>query len=163
MKTEMLRSMKFAFRALTLLFAETLVPVGAFSQGKELPAERHIIICIDGVGISTINKMREEGRFKLFRSPSHMISPFPSLTNAALGQIRIRVEDLQRLLAAPVPQARSALRRLRVRVTITYETMDYGAVNWGFQVAGQSGSATRNAIPRTVPPGASPSTRPGRW
>lgn len=48
---------------------------------------RHIIICVDGVGFSTIQKMRAEGRFKTFREPSRMISPFPTLTNLALSEI----------------------------------------------------------------------------
>jgi hypothetical protein len=51
------------------------------------PTARHIIICVDGVGFSTINKMRAKGHFKSFQSPSRMISTFPSLTNAALSRI----------------------------------------------------------------------------
>ncbi|HEY9401142.1 MAG TPA: hypothetical protein VIQ24_00515 [Pyrinomonadaceae bacterium] len=50
-------------------------------------AVRHLIICVDGVAFSTIEEMRAEGRFKLFRAPSRMIAPFPSLTNLALGEI----------------------------------------------------------------------------
>jgi hypothetical protein len=57
------------------------------SQTVNKPPSRHIIICVDGVGISTINKMRAQGHFKMFHSPSHMISTFPSLTNAALSKI----------------------------------------------------------------------------
>jgi len=49
--------------------------------------KRHIIVCVDGVGYSTIMKMREEGRFKLFQEPSRMISPFPTLTNLSLSAI----------------------------------------------------------------------------
>ncbi len=48
---------------------------------------RRIIICVDGVGFSTIQKMRAEGRFKSFREPSRMIAPFPTLTNLALSDI----------------------------------------------------------------------------
>ncbi|HJR07186.1 MAG TPA: hypothetical protein VJ842_08015 [Pyrinomonadaceae bacterium] len=48
---------------------------------------RHLIICVDGVAFSTIEEMRAEGRFKLFRAPSRMIAPFPSLTNLALSEI----------------------------------------------------------------------------
>lgn len=48
---------------------------------------RHIIICVDGVGYSTIMKMREKGRFKIFQEPSRMISPFPTLTNLSISQI----------------------------------------------------------------------------
>jgi hypothetical protein len=70
-----------------LLVAVALLPVEAVSQVKADSARRHIIICIDGVGISTINKMRAAGRFRMFHSPSHMISPFPSLTNGAMTNI----------------------------------------------------------------------------
>ncbi len=48
---------------------------------------RHIIICVDGVGFSTMEKMRAEGRFKMFRVPARMISPFPTLTNLAMTDI----------------------------------------------------------------------------
>ncbi len=72
---------------LTLSLAATLMPVAAFSQVNDPPAARHVIICVDGVGISTINRMRAEGRFKMFHPPSHMIAPFPSLTNAAMSEI----------------------------------------------------------------------------
>lgn len=48
---------------------------------------KHIIVCVDGVGYSTILKMREEGRFKMFQEPSRMVSPFPTLTNLSLSSI----------------------------------------------------------------------------
>jgi hypothetical protein len=51
------------------------------------PMVRHLIICVDGVAFSTIEEMRAEGRFKLFRAPARMVAPFPSLTNLALGEI----------------------------------------------------------------------------
>ncbi len=63
------------------------MPIDAFAQSEIASPARHIIICVDGVGISTINKMRADGRFKLFRPPSHMISTFPSLTNSAMSEI----------------------------------------------------------------------------
>lgn len=56
------------------------------AQERSKPV-RHIIICIDGVGFSTINKLRADGHFKEFRTPSRMISTFPSLTNQALTTI----------------------------------------------------------------------------
>jgi hypothetical protein len=68
-----------------MLLVSTLMPLKIFSQNK--PAARHVIICVDGVGISTISKMRAQDHFKLFHGPSHMISTFPSLTNAALSKI----------------------------------------------------------------------------
>ncbi len=57
------------------------------AKDVESAAVRHLIICVDGVAYSTIEKMRAEGRFKLFRQPARMIAPFPSLTNLALSEI----------------------------------------------------------------------------
>lgn len=48
---------------------------------------RHIIVCVDGVGFATIEQLRAEGRFTMFRAPSRMISSFPSLTNLAMTAI----------------------------------------------------------------------------
>ncbi len=64
----------------------TAQPVAARAQGAAVAA-RHIIICVDGVGFSTIQKMRAEGRFKSFGEPSRMISPFPTLTNLSMTDI----------------------------------------------------------------------------
>jgi hypothetical protein len=75
------------FRAFAVLLTSTSMPVETLPQTVNTPAARHVIICVDGVGISTINKMRAEGHFKQFQSPSRMISRFPSLTNAALSTI----------------------------------------------------------------------------
>jgi hypothetical protein len=75
------------FLLLTHLHALQL-PAQAFNLTEpDEAAVRHLIICVDGVAFSTIEEMRAEGRFKLFRSPSRMIAPFPSLTNLALGEI----------------------------------------------------------------------------
>lgn len=73
--------------ALVLLVA-SLMPLRATAQAlsPELPA-RHIIICVDGIGISTINKLRAEGYFQMFSAPSYMIAPFPSVTNLAMSEI----------------------------------------------------------------------------
>ncbi|HET6853220.1 MAG TPA: hypothetical protein VFH46_13020 [Pyrinomonadaceae bacterium] len=75
------------FRTVAVLLISTLMPLKILSQTVEKPAVRHVIICVDGVGFSTISKMHANGHFKLFRPPSHMISTFPSLTNAALSRI----------------------------------------------------------------------------
>lgn len=48
---------------------------------------RHVIVCVDGVGLSLVRKMRAEGHFKMFGEPSHMIAPFPTLTNLAMSDI----------------------------------------------------------------------------
>ena len=74
-------------RALAILLISTLMPLQILSQVVDKPAARHVIICVDGVGLSTISKMRAKGHFKIFHPPSHMISTFPSLTNAALSKI----------------------------------------------------------------------------
>lgn len=73
--------------ALAVCLTATLMPVEMISQTVDNEAKRHVIICVDGVGFSTIAKMRVEGDFKMFRPPSHMISTFPSLTNAALSTV----------------------------------------------------------------------------
>ena len=75
------------FRALAILLTSTLMPLEILSQVAPKPAVRHVIICVDGVGFSTISNMRAKGHFKMFHHPSHMISTFPSLTNAALSKI----------------------------------------------------------------------------
>jgi len=51
------------------------------------PATRHLIICVDGVGFSTLEKLRAEGKFGDFRQPSRMIAPFPTLTNVSMSEI----------------------------------------------------------------------------
>lgn len=76
-----------SFRALALLLMATLMPLEILAQVVDKPAPRHVIICVDGVGFSTISKMRAKGQFKTFHAPSRMISTFPSLTNAAMSEI----------------------------------------------------------------------------
>ncbi|HEX8141832.1 MAG TPA: hypothetical protein VF553_04495 [Pyrinomonadaceae bacterium] len=49
--------------------------------------KRRLIICVDGVGFSLIEKMRRDGRFQSFHAPSRMIAPFPTLTNVAMTEI----------------------------------------------------------------------------
>jgi len=56
-------------------------------DAKRVQGLRHLIVCVDGVGFSTIEKMRAKGRFGKFQSPARMISPFPSLTNLSLSEI----------------------------------------------------------------------------
>jgi hypothetical protein len=57
------------------------------THAQEALPQRHLIICVDGVGFNTIEKMRAEGRFKSFRQPAHMIAPYPSLTDVSLSEI----------------------------------------------------------------------------
>jgi hypothetical protein len=79
----MTRQINYGIAVLLLFLTST--PTRSFSQ--EPKSERHIIICVDGVGISTINKLRTKGHFKMFRPPSRMVSTFPSLTNQAISTI----------------------------------------------------------------------------
>lgn len=78
---------KLTGATLLLLLIASLMPPSATAQALKQQRARHIIICIDGVGISTINKLRAEGRFQMFAAPSYMISPFPSVTNPAMSEI----------------------------------------------------------------------------
>lgn len=79
---------KQAFRFVPLLLlVASLVPVRVAAQPARSEGPRHIIICVDGVGISTIKRLRAEGRFQMFEEPSYLISAFPSLTNAAMTEI----------------------------------------------------------------------------
>ena len=87
MRSIFLRSRSLVFSALATLLMASLMPLDTLSQVVQKPDARHVIICIDGVGISTISRMRAKGHFKSFHRPSHMISTFPSLTNAALSTI----------------------------------------------------------------------------
>src|SRR5688572_16183828 len=75
------------FHGLAISLTSAVMPLKMLSQTVNESTARNVIICVDGVGISTISKMRAEGRFKRFHSPSRMISTFPSLTNAALSEI----------------------------------------------------------------------------
>lgn len=82
-------------RFVALLFIFAIFSRGAGAQvipsikpfKNEPRAARHLIICVDGVGFSMIEKMRAEGRFRDFGVPSRMISPFPTLTNVAMTEM----------------------------------------------------------------------------
>lgn len=65
------------------------------AQEKNAAARRHLIICVDGVGFSLIEKMRSEGRFKQFRQPARMIAPFPTLTNVSMSEILMPVGAIE--------------------------------------------------------------------
>lgn len=79
-----------AFVLVLIFVAATCVgfpPASVAEQGRSATASRHLIICVDGVGFSLIEKMRREGSFKQFGAPSRMIAPFPTLTNVAMTEI----------------------------------------------------------------------------
>jgi hypothetical protein len=73
-----------------LVLSSVLSSLAAAQTGGVKPTTtptRQIIICVDGVGFTTIQKMRAEGRFKAFRDPARMVAPFPSLTNVSIARI----------------------------------------------------------------------------
>ena len=74
------------YYAIALALILSLTPARALSQ-EVSSRKRHIIICVDGVGISTISKLQAEGHFKMFRKPSRLITTFPSLTNQAISTV----------------------------------------------------------------------------
>jgi len=51
--------------------------------GSECP---HFVIVLDGVPYKLIHELYEQGRFRLFRPPSRLISCFPSMTDLALAR-----------------------------------------------------------------------------
>ncbi|HQR37216.1 MAG TPA: hypothetical protein PLF26_02355 [Blastocatellia bacterium] len=57
------------------------------ADGESHPRDRHVIICIDGVGFATFEEMRAEGKFRQFHEPARMIATFPSLTDISLTAI----------------------------------------------------------------------------
>lgn len=69
------------------LIITVAVPSARAQAAAAKPAPRHLVICVDGVGFDTIQKMRAEGHFKMFGEPARMIAPFPSLTNVSIARI----------------------------------------------------------------------------
>jgi hypothetical protein len=90
---KLFRQHQITVTLLVLLFLQTtlqgLAATPLVPSEKTTPAvpARRLIICVDGVGFSLIEKMRGEGRFKQFRAPARMIAPFPTLTNVAMTEI----------------------------------------------------------------------------
>ncbi|MFL6209074.1 MAG: hypothetical protein ACJ74W_09500 [Pyrinomonadaceae bacterium] len=75
-----------AFRHLVILFS-ALCSCAPLVNAQSAPPRKHLIICVDGVGFATIEKMKAEGHYKYFRQPARMIAPFPTLTDVSLSQI----------------------------------------------------------------------------
>lgn len=61
--------------------------VTAVNDEHHPSTKRHLIICVDGIGFSLIEKMRAENHFKTYQTPGRMISPFPTLTNVSMTEI----------------------------------------------------------------------------
>jgi hypothetical protein len=72
---------------LSFPFTDVRATSPSFFLDQNPKPTRHLIICVDGVGFSTIEKMRAEGKFPSFRNPARMIAPFPTLTNVAMTEI----------------------------------------------------------------------------
>ncbi|MBI3952129.1 MAG: hypothetical protein HY314_16905 [Acidobacteria bacterium] len=49
--------------------------------------ERRLILCVDGIPYTAIERLRHQGMFRFFQSPSRIISPFPAMTNVALKEL----------------------------------------------------------------------------
>lgn len=65
----------------------SLAPRADAQPRSNARTSRHIIVCVDGVGFSVLERMRAEGHFRMFQEPARMIAPFPSLTNLSLSEI----------------------------------------------------------------------------
>lgn len=48
---------------------------------------RQIVLWVDGIGWSEIQRLRAEGHFRYFHEPSRVIVPFPTMTNVAAADI----------------------------------------------------------------------------
>ncbi|HEV2916042.1 MAG TPA: hypothetical protein VGX92_22370 [Pyrinomonadaceae bacterium] len=89
-----------AFLLSSIAVSTTLLanaPAGRVAAQERMAAHpaRRLVICVDGVGFSLIERMRREGRFRQFREPSRMIAPFPTLTNVAMAEILMPAGALQ--------------------------------------------------------------------
>jgi len=51
------------------------------------PDRPHFVIILDGIPFDLVKAMYEEGRFRLFSSPSRIISVFPAMTDTALSRV----------------------------------------------------------------------------
>jgi hypothetical protein len=49
--------------------------------------EKRLILCVDGVPYTAIERLCGQGMFSFFQSPSRVVAPFPSMTNVALKDL----------------------------------------------------------------------------
>lgn len=49
--------------------------------------EKRLILCVDGVPYTAIERIRGQGVFQAFQSPSRLVSTFPAMTNVALKEL----------------------------------------------------------------------------
>src|SRR5215213_8070091 len=53
--------------------------------GNKQPRPRRLLLCLDGVPHKLIEEERGRGLFDSFKSPTRLLSPFPTMTNVALS------------------------------------------------------------------------------
>lgn len=74
-----------------LLIVIVLVQATGQSQSGAATNEgiikRHLIVCVDGIGFSLIEKMIADNKFRDFQKPGRMIASFPTLTNVSMTDI----------------------------------------------------------------------------
>ncbi len=51
------------------------------------PVQQRLILCVDGVPYSAVERLYAQGHFARFHRPSRMIAPFPTMTNVALKDL----------------------------------------------------------------------------
>jgi len=59
----------------------------ALSAQDKPPAQRLVVICVDGVGYDLVQEMHNRGELKHLLPPAPVINAFPSLTNLGLTEI----------------------------------------------------------------------------
>jgi hypothetical protein len=57
--------------------------VANFGAGESRP--RRLLLCLDGVPHTLVEVARQRGLFDAFKTPSRLLSPFPTMTNVALS------------------------------------------------------------------------------
>lgn len=57
----------------------TLAPSSASTR------PRRLLVCLDGVPHTIIKRAQSQGLFEMFREPTRLLSPFPTMTNVALS------------------------------------------------------------------------------
>lgn len=62
-----------------------LFPSVAFAD-TPVRSPQKVLICLDGVPLSMIQKLQTQGRFKNFRAPAPLISTFPAITEVMLTE-----------------------------------------------------------------------------
>lgn len=78
------------FTCALLIFVLLVQATGQSPSGGTTNVEntkRHLIVCVDGIGFSLIEKMVADNKFRDFQKPGRMIASFPTLTNVSMTDI----------------------------------------------------------------------------